>query len=65
MANETFPTDDMELTHILVVNDIKISKSFYIDKLGADLFRNLRVVIGAEHGHEAQQPKSMNLNEVN
>ena len=29
----------MELTHILVVKDIKISKKFYIDKLGAELYR--------------------------
>ncbi len=33
------------------------------NKLGADLFRNLNVVIGSEHSHEAQKPKTINLNE--
>ena len=35
------------------------------NKLGADLFRNLTVVVGAEHAHEAQKPKTINLNDVN
>lgn len=35
------------------------------NKLGADLFRNLTVVIGSEHKHEAQKPKTINLNEFN
>ena len=35
------------------------------NKLGALLFRNLDVVVGAAHKHEAQQPKTINLNEVN
>ena len=33
-----FPTDDMALTHILVVSDINKSKHFYKDILGATLF---------------------------
>ena len=33
------------------------------NKLGAALFRNLNVVDGAEHTHEAQKPKTINLNE--
>ena len=33
------------------------------NKLGADLFRNLTVVSGEEHKHEAQKPKTINLNE--
>ena len=33
------------------------------NKLGADLFRNLNVVVGAAHTHEAQKPKTINLNE--
>ena len=32
------------------------------NKLGAALFRNLHVYAGAEHPHEAQQPKTLNLN---
>ncbi|MFH4968502.1 50S ribosomal protein L13 [Gaetbulibacter sp. M240] len=33
------------------------------NKLGADLFRNLTVVVGSEHAHAAQKPKTINLNE--
>jgi large subunit ribosomal protein L13 len=35
------------------------------NKLGAKLFRNLSVVVGTEHAHEAQQPKAINLNDIN
>lgn len=35
------------------------------NKLGADLFRNLTVVVGSEHKHAAQKPKTINLNEFN
>jgi large subunit ribosomal protein L13 len=34
------------------------------NKLGADLFRNLRVFTGEEHNLEAQKPKKINLNEL-
>ncbi|SDQ25324.1 50S ribosomal protein L13 [Flagellimonas zhangzhouensis] len=33
------------------------------NKLGAELFRNLKVYSGAEHGQEAQKPKAINLND--
>jgi len=33
------------------------------NKLGAALFRNLTVVVGSEHKHEAQKPKTINLKE--
>jgi large subunit ribosomal protein L13 len=33
------------------------------NKLGAAIFRNLTVVVGSEHNHEAQKPKAINLNE--
>lgn len=33
------------------------------NKLGADLFRNLKVYAGSEHDHGAQKPKTINLNE--
>ncbi len=36
---EQNPFNDSELTTILVVSDINISKSFYIHVLGAELFR--------------------------
>ena len=33
------------------------------NKLGADLFRNLKVYAGATHNQEAQKPKAINLND--
>jgi large subunit ribosomal protein L13 len=33
------------------------------NRLGADLFRNLKVYAGAEHNQEAQKPKAINLND--
>ena len=35
----SFPTDGMELTHILVVAEIDRARDFYRDVLGADVFR--------------------------
>ena len=32
-------------------------------RLGADLFRNLKVYVGSEHNHEAQKPRAINLND--
>lgn len=34
------------------------------NRLGADLFRNLRVFVGSEHKMEAQKPKEINVNEL-
>lgn len=34
------------------------------NKLGSALFNNLKVYVGSDHGHEAQKPKSINLNEL-
>lgn len=34
------------------------------NKLGSAIYRNLKVYSGTEHGHDAQQPKKINLNEV-
>ncbi|GCD79554.1 50S ribosomal protein L13 [Schleiferia thermophila] len=33
------------------------------NKLGRDLFRNVKVYAGAEHNHEAQKPEVLNINE--
>lgn len=33
------------------------------NRLGAELFRNLKVYQGTEHGQEAQKPKAINLND--
>ncbi|SHG67124.1 50S ribosomal protein L13 [Flagellimonas flava] len=33
------------------------------NRLGADLFRNLKVYAGPDHGQEAQKPKAINLND--
>jgi len=35
------------------------------NKLGAALFRNLKVYVGTEHGQVAQKPRSINLNNDN
>jgi catechol 2,3-dioxygenase-like lactoylglutathione lyase family enzyme len=34
-----FPTDGVELTHILVVSDLERARTFYTDVLGATLYR--------------------------
>lgn len=34
------------------------------NKLGAEIFRNLRVYAGAEHQQEAQKPELINLNDM-
>jgi large subunit ribosomal protein L13 len=34
------------------------------NKLGADLFRNLKVYAGEEHDQAAQKPRTINLNEI-
>ena len=34
-----FPTDEVELTLLLVVADVERSKNFYVDVLGATLYR--------------------------
>ncbi|MFX0555500.1 50S ribosomal protein L13 [Maribacter sp. CXY002] len=34
------------------------------NRLGADLFRNLKVYVGAEHGQEAQKPTVVNLKDI-
>lgn len=34
-----FPTDGMELTHILVVSDLERARTFYADVLGATVYR--------------------------
>jgi len=35
----TFPAAGMELTHILVVTDVDRSRAWYVDVLGAELYR--------------------------
>ncbi|MFY0689209.1 MAG: VOC family protein [Cyclobacteriaceae bacterium] len=38
--NNTFPEEDMALTTILVVSDMEKSKQFYLNVLGAKIFRD-------------------------
>jgi large subunit ribosomal protein L13 len=35
------------------------------NKLGAELFRNLKVNVGTKHKYDAQNPKAINLNDLN
>ncbi len=34
------------------------------NRLGRELFRNLKVYVGSQHPHEAQQPASLDLNTI-
>ena len=34
------------------------------NRLGSQLYRNLHVVVGPEHKHEAQKPKVIDLNTI-
>ena len=34
------------------------------NRLGSELFRNLKVYAGTEHPHEGQNPKVLNLNTI-
>jgi len=34
------------------------------NKLGAEMFRNLKVYAGSEHNQEAQKPRKININEI-
>ena len=36
---DAFPAEGMELTHILVVSDVERARAFYLDVLGAELYR--------------------------
>jgi catechol-2,3-dioxygenase len=40
MATGTFPTPEMQLTHLLVVRDLEVARSFYRDVLGATVYRD-------------------------
>jgi catechol 2,3-dioxygenase-like lactoylglutathione lyase family enzyme len=39
MSDSAFPTDGVELTHVLVVSDLPRSREFYRDILGATVYR--------------------------
>ena len=39
MAQSGFPTEGMALTHLLVVGDLARSRQFYVDVLGATVYR--------------------------
>lgn len=39
MSPAPFPTDDVEVTHLLVVSDVGASRDFYRDVLGAEVHR--------------------------
>ncbi|MDT0557767.1 50S ribosomal protein L13 [Ichthyenterobacterium sp. W332] len=58
-ANELFDKDPTRLV------EKSVKGMLPKNKLGAVLFRNLNVVVGSEHKHEAQKPKTINLNEFN
>ena len=39
MAQSDFPTEGMALTHLLVISDMTRSRQFYVDVLGATVYR--------------------------
>lgn len=39
MAKDTFPTDGVELTHLIVVSDLDAARRFYHEVLGAEIYR--------------------------
>ena len=55
-ANELFSKDP---TRVL---EKAIKGMLPKNKLGAELFRNLKVYSGTDHGQEAQKPRTINLN---
>lgn len=57
-ANELFAKDPTRVVERAVKGMLPKNK------LGSAIYRNLKVYSGTEHGHEAQQPKTINLNEV-
>ena len=57
-ANELFAKDPTRLVEKAVKGMLPKNK------LGAALFRNLKVYVGANHGQEAQKPRTINLNEI-
>lgn len=59
----TSPTELMKRKPEAVV-EMAIKGMLPKTKLGAELFRNLYVYAAAEHKHEGQQPKSVNINEI-
>ena len=57
-ANELFAKDPTRLVEKAVKGMLPKNK------LGAALFRNLKVYVGPNHGQEAQKPRTINLNEI-
>ena len=57
-ANELFGKDPARLV------EKSVKGMLPKNKLGAELFRNLKVFVGSEHKHEAQKPTAINLNDL-
>lgn len=57
------PVKDMLSKHPERIVEKSVKGMLPKNKLGAQLFRNLKVYAGPEHQHEAQQPQAINLND--
>lgn len=57
-ANEMFAKDPARIIEKAVKGMLPKNK------LGAEMFRNLKVYTEAEHGQEAQKPRTVNLNDI-
>ncbi|MDG1760610.1 MAG: 50S ribosomal protein L13 [Flavobacteriaceae bacterium] len=57
-ANELFSKDPARLV------EKSLKGMLPKNKLGAELFRNLKVYVGPDHNHEGQNPTLINLNDL-
>ena len=57
------PKEQFEIKPLAVVEHA-IKGMLPMNRLGAELFRNLFVYEGSEHPHQAQQPKEIKLTEI-
>lgn len=64
-GGQTFqPADDIMKKYPERLVEHAIKGMLPKNRLGAQLFRNLRVVVGPNHDHEAQKPRVIDLNSI-
>lgn len=55
---------EMNRKHPIRVIEHAVKGMLPKNRLGAQMYRNLKVYADADHAHEAQQPKTINLNDI-
>jgi large subunit ribosomal protein L13 len=64
-GGQTFQAaDDLMKKHPERIVEKAIKGMLPKNRLGSELFRNLRVVVGPNHDHEAQKPRVIDLNSI-